>query len=69
LHQARDEQDLTPVFLRELVQQRITLLESEPARLTLAFGNGAILRIWSEEIPYESGQIYPPCRTQNPIVF
>jgi hypothetical protein len=69
LHQAGDEQDLGPVFLRELVQQRITMLQSEPVRLTLAFGNGAILRISREEVPYEHGQIYPPDRQQSPIVF
>ena len=69
LHQAGDEQDLGPVFLRQLTQQRISMLQSDASRLTLAFGNGAVLRIWSEAMPSESGQIYPPDPGQNPIVF
>ncbi|HEX3699242.1 MAG TPA: DUF6188 family protein [Phenylobacterium sp.] len=69
LHQAGDDQDRGPVFLRDLIQQRITVVESEPARLTLSFANGARLRISSEAIPYESGQIYPPGRDDSPIVF
>jgi hypothetical protein len=69
MHQVRDEQDRGPVFLRELVQQRITMLQSEDTRLTVAFSNGAFLRLCSDTVPYESGQIYPPGREQNPIVF
>lgn len=68
-HQAGDEQDRGAVFLRDLLQQQITLFELEPTRLTLVFGNGARLRIVSEEIPYESGQIYPPGREEKPIIF
>lgn len=69
MHQEGEEQDFGPVFLRELIQQRITGLESDPASLTLTFGNGAVLRIWSEAIPYESGQIYAPSEGTSPIVF
>jgi len=68
-HQAGDERDRGAVFLRDLLQQQITLLESEPRRLTLVFENGARLRIVSEEIPYESGQIHPPGREDKPIIF
>lgn len=69
IHQAADGQDSGPVFLRDLIQQRITAIESDPTRLTLAFSNGAVLRLRSETIPYESGQIYPPGREHSPIVF
>lgn len=69
IHQASDEQSREPVFLRDLIQQRITSVERIPARLTLAFGNGAVLRISSEAAPVESGQIYPPGQEDNPIVF
>lgn len=68
-HQAGEQQDLGPVFFRDLIQQRITRLESEPARLTLVFENGARLLIGSEEIPYEGGQVYPPGREDQPIIF
>jgi hypothetical protein len=68
-HQAGDEQDRGAVFFRDLLQQPITLLKREPRRLTLVFRNGARLRILSEEIPYESGQIYPPGREDKPIIF
>ncbi len=68
-HQAEEGQDRGPVFFRDLIQQQITRLESEPRRLTLWFGNGARLLLMSEEIPYESGQIYPPGRKDQPIIF
>lgn len=68
-HQTGEGQDQGAVFFRDLIQQQITALESEPRRLTLVFGNGARLRIVSEEIPYESGQIYPPGREDQPIIF
>lgn len=69
MHQADDERDRGPVFFRDLIQQRIIGLQREPLCLTLSFANGAILRIWSEQIPYESGQIYPPGQEASPIVF
>jgi hypothetical protein len=67
-HQCGEEQDRGPVFLRELIQQRISLLHLEPHCLTLSFGNGSRLRIRSEVGPYEDGQIYPP-GCDIPIVF
>jgi hypothetical protein len=57
LHQANEDQERGPVYLRELIQQRITLLQREPSCLALAFTNGSVLRIWSEASPYEDGQI------------
>ena len=68
-HHAKEGQDRGPVFFRDLIQQQITLVESEPGRLTLMFGNGARLRLLSEETPYESCQIYPPGRQDQPIIF
>jgi hypothetical protein len=68
-HQAGEGRDQGPVFFRDLIQQQIILVESEQRRLTLVFGNGARLGIVSEEIPYESGQIYPPGREDRPIIF
>lgn len=68
-HQTGESQDWGPVFFRDLIQQQISLLECEPRRLTLIFGNEAQLRLVSEKIPYESGQIYPPGREDQPIVF
>lgn len=68
-HQATEERDCGPVFFRDLIQEQVTLLEREPLCLTLVFGNGATLRIMSEEIPFESGQICPPGREDEPLVF
>lgn len=68
-HQAADEQDRGAVFLCELIQQRIAHLDVEPSRLILSFDNGARLAMLSETIPFESGQIYPPGREDDPIVF
>jgi hypothetical protein len=60
LHQAKSEQDTGPVFLRDLIQQRITKLESDRFRLTISFSNGSMLRIASEEGPFENGHIDHP---------
>ena len=68
-HQNTDLQDRGAVFLRELIQQQITGLEVDKQRLVLSFRNGSTLTIFSEDIPYESGQIYPPGREHKPIVF
>jgi len=69
LHQSGEEQDVAPVFLRQLLRQEITELESEPTRLSLKFSNGAQLRIWSEPSQYENGQIRPPGREGVLLVF
>lgn len=68
-HQGADEQDRGAVFLRELIQQRIAHADVEPSRLILTFANGAKLTMLSEAIPFESGQIYPPGREDEPIAF
>jgi hypothetical protein len=69
VHQASDERDTGPVFLRELVQQRVTKLTVEPLLLTLHFSNGAAILVRTMEGPYECGQIYPPGQPAKPIVF
>jgi len=69
LHQVGDNQDCGPVFLRDLIQQRIVAVERADWLLTLVFANGATLRINAERGPHESGQIHRPGDEQNPIVF
>lgn len=69
LHQTGDERDTGPIFLRELIQKRIAMVQRDATRLTIAFDNGAILKLWSEATPYESGQIFRPGGEHAPIVF
>jgi len=68
-HQVSETQDRGPVFFRDLIQQPITGLDRQPWRLTLTFANGAVLRIASEDGPYESGQITPPSGDRGVIMF
>lgn len=68
-HQHLDAQDRGPVVLHDLLQTRIVALHREDWRLTLTFETGAELRIDSEDGPYESGQIYPPGKDGEIIVF
>lgn len=44
--------------LQRLCQQKVKMVSVEPFCLTLAFNGGDIIRIPSEEGPYECGQIY-----------
>lgn len=53
-----DEDRLAPILLHHLIGQKIRLIEVEPLRLTLVFDRGDIIRILTEEGPYECGQIY-----------
>ena len=69
VHQSREILDNGPVFLRALIQQRVDKLETEPLMLTLHFSKGDIIRIHSDEGPYECGQIYTPRQPDKPIVF
>ncbi len=69
IHQSGDEQNVGPVFLRDLIQQRVTELKVEPFSLTLSFSSGSTLLVRSDEGSYECGQIYPPDRPDSPIVF
>lgn len=69
IYNAGEERDMGPVYLRELVQERIAGFSVEPLRLTLSFSNGAALSILTEGGPYEWGQIYPPGQPNSPVVF
>jgi hypothetical protein len=53
-----DEDRLSPFFLHHLFVQKVRLIEVEPFRLTLAFDGGDIIRILTDEGPYECGHIY-----------
>jgi hypothetical protein len=69
LHQQQEAQDRGPVFLRELLQRTINDVAVEPLLLTLSFDGGAILRIHSDERPYECGQIHRTDDRTSPLVF
>jgi hypothetical protein len=58
-----------PIFLHQLVQNRIDKVEVRGLCLSLGFDGGAVLRIFSEAVPYESGHIYRANKTAEPIVF
>ena len=69
IHHAGEERDTGPVYLRELLQQRIVDLSVMPLQLTMSFTNGAALNVLTNEAPFECGQIYPPDQPDQPIVF
>jgi hypothetical protein len=46
------------LYLHQLLQHPISVVEVEPLALSLIFTNRAVLRIYSELGPYECGQIY-----------
>ena len=56
-HYNTDESHLSPLFLHQLLGQKVRMLEVEPFRLALAFKDGDSLRIFSDEGLYECGQI------------
>lgn len=56
-HHAGEDRDTGPLYMCELLQERISELEAEPLRLTLKFSNGASLRIHTDEGPHENGNI------------
>ena len=53
-----DADRLSPLFLHHLFGQSIQTIEVEPFCLTLIFDAGDIIRVYSDESPYECGQIY-----------
>lgn len=53
-----DEDRRSPLYIHNLIGQKITALSAEDFCLTLTFEGGDLLRIFSEEGPYEDGQIY-----------
>jgi hypothetical protein len=52
-----------------LVEQRIIAVDAEPFCLSLTFENGAQLRIFSDDGPYECGTINPADGGRGMIVF
>jgi hypothetical protein len=68
-HQHGEYRDVGPVFFWELVQRVITGVQREAFCLSLTFDNGSVLRIHSEEGPYEHGQIYRSSAPDDLIVF
>jgi len=68
-HQDCDEQDRGPVFFRDLLQQSIVRVAVEPLLLTLTFTNGSVLRIYSDEGPYECGLISRSDDPADAMVF
>jgi hypothetical protein len=64
-----DEGPIGPLHLGDLITQRLETLDVQPMTLTLVFEDGARLRIFTEEGPYECGQIYPPGKRAKLIVF
>jgi hypothetical protein len=67
-HQSEEHLETGPVLFRELLQQRVSL-SVEPFVLALAFENGSVLRLHSDEGQYECGQIRPPGKANTLIVF
>lgn len=57
LYQDGDQRDLGPVFLRDVLLERIVKVDAEPFSLTLGFSNGVRLRVQSDDGPYECGLI------------
>jgi hypothetical protein len=55
-----------PLYLHQLLQHAISLVEVQSLSLSLTFANRVVLRIYSELGPYECGQIYT---AQGFIVF
>jgi hypothetical protein len=46
------------IYLHQLLQHPISVVEVQPLCLSLTFANRAVLRIYAELGPYECGQIY-----------
>jgi len=55
-----DCQAQTPeaLYLQQLLQHRITKVETEPYCLSLTFDDGAVLQVFSYDGPYECGHIW-----------
>jgi len=48
------------ILLHHLISKAVTVVDREDLRMSLTFSDGAILRIFSEIGPYESGHIENP---------
>jgi hypothetical protein len=53
-----EEDRLSPLFIHRLLGQSVQTIESEPFCLVIGFDNGDTIRIFTDEGPYECGQIY-----------
>ena len=53
-----DEDRPSPIFLHRLLGQSVRKVEVEPFCLTVTFDGGDMIRVISEDGPYECGQIY-----------
>jgi hypothetical protein len=53
-----DKDRLSPMILHHLLAQKVQTISVQPFCLTLAFSGGDTIRIFSDEGPYECGQIY-----------
>jgi len=62
-----DADKLAPLYIHHLLGQKIRLVLVEEFRLTLAFDQGDLLRIYSNNELYECGEIYD--ETGSLIVF
>jgi hypothetical protein len=58
-----------PICLHQLLQHKIASIDVQPFCLALIFDTGAILRIFTDEGPYECGQIYQADMRDGLIVF
>jgi hypothetical protein len=52
-----DEDRLSPIFVHHLLGQKVCLVSVEPFCLTLSFDRGDVLRIHSDNGPFECGTI------------
>jgi hypothetical protein len=59
----------SPLYLHRLLRQTLGGVLAEPYCLTLTFGSGALLRIYSDNEPHECGQISRSDAQNNLIVF
>jgi hypothetical protein len=59
----------TAIYLHQLLQHRIATVDAEPFCLSMRFESGAVLRVFSDDGPYECGQIYSADERRGPIVF
>lgn len=64
-----DETRLAPLCLHHLLGQAVREVTAEAYCLTLRFERGDLLRIFSDDGPYECGQIYPSSDPDTLIVF
>lgn len=65
-HNTADDR-ASPVYLHHLLGQSVQSFSVEPFCLTLTFSGGDLVRIFSDDGPYECGQIHR--EQDSPIIF